>query len=86
MFTFHPRLMACAALSAALLAGCGSSDGDVGANAGGGQPSEPVAQTITDVFAYINSLITDGGDSAEPLDTSLFTLVANDDAEPSTLP
>jgi len=86
MFTFNPRLMAGAALAAALLAGCGGSNDDHGANAGGSQPTGPVAQTITNVVAYINSLITDGSDSAEPLDTSLITLVANDDAEPATLP
>ena len=85
MFTITPRLMAGAALSVVLLAGCGGSD-DNGANAGGGLSPGPIAQTITDVAAYINNLIADGSDSAEPLDTSLITLVANDDAEPAPLP
>ena len=83
MFTFNPRLMAGAALSAALLAGCGGSNDDHGAN-GGGAPPGPVAQTISDVVAYINGLI--GGDSAEPVDINPLTLVANDSAEPAPLP
>ena len=85
MFTFNLKLMAGAALSAALLAGCGGSNDDHGANNGaGGPPPGPVAQTITDVVAYINGLI--GGDSAEPVDTSALTLVADDGAEPAPLP
>ena len=84
MFTFNPRLMAGAALSAALLAGCGGSSDDHGANGAGGPPPGPVAQTITDVVAYINSLIAD--DSAEPVDINALTLVAADGAEPAPLP
>jgi hypothetical protein len=85
MFTFNPRLMAGAALSAALLAGCGGSNDDHGANNGaGGPPPGPVAQTITDVVAYINGLI--GGDSAEPVDINPLTLAADDAAEPAPLP
>ena len=85
MFTLNPKLMAGAALSAALLAGCGGSNDDHGANNGaGGTPPGPVAQTITDVVAYINGLI--GGDSVEPVDINPLTLVANDSAEPRPLP
>ena len=84
MFTFNPRLMAGAALSAALLAGCGGSSDDHGANGTGGPPPGPVAQTITDVVAYINGLV--GGDSAEPVDINPLTLVADDSAEPTPLP
>ena len=86
MFTFNPRLMAGAALSAALLAGCGGSSDDHGANGTGGPPPGPVAQTITDVVAYINGLIAGGSDSAEPVDTSALTLVADDGVEPAPLP
>jgi hypothetical protein len=84
MFTFNPRLMAGAALSAALLAGCGGSNDDHGANGGGTVPPGPVAQTITDVVGYINSLVS--SDSAEPVDTSALTLAADDSAEPAPLP
>jgi len=86
MFTFNPRLMAGAALSAALLAGCGGSSDDHGANGAGGPPPGPVAQTITDVVAYINSLIAGGSDSAEPVDINPLTLAADDGAEPAPLP
>ena len=84
MFTFNPRLMAGAALCAALLAGCGGDSDDHGANGAGGPPPGPVAQTITDVVAYINGLIT--SDSAEPVDINPLTLVAGDSAEPAPLP
>ena len=84
MFTFNPRLMAGAALSAALLAGCGGSNDDHGANGAGAAPPGPVAQTLTDVVAYINGLT--GGDSAEPVDINPLTLVADDGAEPRPLP
>ena len=87
MFTSNPRLLAGAALCAALLAGCGGSNDDHGANNGANaSPPGPVAQTITDVVAYINGLIAGGSDSAEPVDTNPLTLVANDSAEPAPLP
>jgi hypothetical protein len=87
MFTFKPGLMAGAALSAALLAGCGGNNNDDhGASGGGAAPPGPVAQTITDVVAYINSLITGSSDSAEPVDTNLLTLVVDDGSEPALLP
>jgi hypothetical protein len=86
MFTFNLKLMAGAALSAALLAGCGGSSDDHGANGTGGPPPGPVAQTITDVVAYINGLIAGGSDSVEPVDTNALTLVANDSTEPAPLP
>ena len=86
MFTFNPRLMAGAALSAALLAGCGGSNDDHSANGAGAAPPGPALQTITDVVAYINSLITGGSDSAEPVDINSLTLVADDGAEPRPLP
>ena len=84
MFTSNSRLMAAAALSAALLAGCGGSNDDHGANGAGGPPPGPALQTITDVVAYINGLIT--SDSAEPVDINPLTLVASDSAEPAPLP
>ena len=84
MFTFNPKLMAGVALSAALLAGCGGSNDDHGANGADGPAPGPVAQTITDVVAYINGLIT--SDSAEPVDINPLTLVADDGSEPKPLP
>jgi len=74
------RLAVAAALAAALLAGCG---GDSHVDAGASAPPGPVAQTVTDVVAYISGLIAGGSDSAEPLDTTALTLAADDAAEPA---
>lgn len=84
MFTFNPKLMACAAVSVALLAGCGGSGDDN--NAASGPPPGPVAQTITDVVAYINSLIAGMTETTEPVDINPLTLVATDNAEPEPQP
>ena len=81
MFTFNPRLMAGAALAAALLAGCGGNSDDHGGNGTAGQ----AAQTITDVAAYINSLIVGSSDNTEPVDISALTLVTDDTAEAAPL-
>ena len=86
MFTFNPRLMAGAALSAVLLAGCGGNNDDHGGPGAGGPPPGPVAQTITDVVGYINSLIASSSDSAEPVDINPLTLAADDAADPAPLP
>ena len=82
MFTFNARLMAGAALSAALLAGCGGNNDDHGA---GGPPPGPVAQTITDVVGYINGLIASNGENTDPVDVNPLTLAADDTSEPAPL-
>jgi len=82
MFTFNARLMAGAALSAALLAGCGGSSDDHGAV---NPPPGPVAQTITDVVGYINRLIASNGENTDPVDVNPLTLAADDTSEPAPL-
>jgi len=82
MFTFNARLMAGAALSAALLAGCGGNNDDHGAS---GPPPGPVAQTITDVVGYINRLIASNGENSDPIDINPLTLAADDTSEPAPL-
>lgn len=84
MRKINSKLMAGAALTAALLAGCGGSDH--AGNFGGGGTSGPVAQTITDVSAYITSLFAGNNDTNEPIDIDLLTLVANDGTEPEPQP
>lgn len=81
MFKFESKLMAGAALSAMLLAGCGGSSGtDV--VTGGGAP--PVAnQTISDVFGFINQLIANNDANSEPIDINGLTLATDDTAEPT---
>lgn len=83
MLTTHSRLMAAAALSALLLAGCGGSNNDN--NPGSGGPQGPVAQTVSDVVAYINGLIAGTSDSAEPIDIDGLTLTADNGSESAPL-
>ncbi|CAM3568214.1 hypothetical protein [Polaromonas hydrogenivorans] len=82
MIKLNSRGLAGAALSAALLAGCG----DGGSHHGGVTPPPgPVAQTITDVVAYLNQLIAGTADSAEPIDINALTLATGDTSEPGPL-
>ncbi|MDB5885886.1 MAG: hypothetical protein JWR74_2057 [Polaromonas sp.] len=85
MLNMNSRLMAAAALSAALLAGCGGSDHADNAGSGGAPPG-PVAQTITDVSGYITGLFAGNNDINEPVDINALTLVASDEADSAPLP
>ncbi|CAN5163761.1 hypothetical protein BH10PSE16_BH10PSE16_40410 [soil metagenome] len=85
MIKLNSKGMAGAALSAALLAGCGGGDG--GSTYGVAPPPPgPVQQTITDVVAYIGKLIAGTGDTTEPVDINALTLATDDTSEPAPLP
>ena len=79
MLKLNLKLMAGAALSAALLAGCGGSGGGYDA---GAQPPGPVAQTITDVAGFIQNLIANNGANTAPIDINPLTLAVDNNAEP----
>ena len=86
MLTIHSRLMAAAALSAMLLAGCGGSNDDnnhAGPGSGGQQGAG--AQTVSDVVEFINGLIGGTSDSAEPVDIDGLTLTADNGADSAPL-
>ena len=84
MFKFNTKLMAGAALTVGLLAGCGGNDGYGGGVAAGGPP--PVMQqTISDVFAFINQLIAGNDENSDPIDTNGLTLASDDTTEPTPL-
>jgi len=85
MIKMNSRLMAGAALAAALLAGCGGGS-DHGGNFGGGGTNGPVAQTVTEVAAFITNLFAGNNDNNEPIDVNALTLVASDGAEPAPQP
>ncbi|CDS50516.1 hypothetical protein [Polaromonas sp. CG9_12] len=80
MLKLNSRLLAGAALSAALLAGCGGNSDDHGAGGGGS-----AGQTITDVVAYINGLIAGNGENTDPIDINPLTLAVDDNADPAPL-
>jgi hypothetical protein len=73
MLKLNLKLVAGAALSAALLAGCGGS-------VGGFDARGPIAQTITDVVGFIQNLFASGENTA-PIDINSLTL-KNDPGEP----
>ncbi len=88
--TFKPHSKALwtgAVLATALLAGCGSSDGDggpVGTGPVNPNPQPPVQQTITAVADYVRNLIAGStADNAQPLDINGLTLAADDQAQPA---
>ena len=81
MIKFNLKFTAGAALTALLLAGCGG--GSSGSIADANQPGGN--QTITDVVAYINSLIATVDGNSDPTDINGFTLASDDTAEPTAL-
>ena len=86
MHSFHSktvRLAALAALSAALISGCGG--GSSGGVAGNDPPPPPANQTVADVFGYINQLIAGNDANGEPIDINGLTLATDDTSEPAVV-
>ena len=79
MFKLNSKLLAGAALSAALLAGC-SGGGGGGATVA---PPSGMAQTITSVVEFIKNLIASNGENTDPIDINALTLAVDDTAEPA---
>ena len=87
MSKFISKSVACAALAALMLAGCG---GDSGGTTGGVTPPVvpapgPMQETINNVFAYINQLITGTDANSEPIDVNRLTLATDDVSPPASL-
>ena len=92
MQKLNSKLLLTAALTAALLAGCGeggSSSSDVGSGSGGGGGGSVVSdisQNINTVFDYISRLIANNGENTDPVDINGFTLATDETASPTPLP
>ena len=88
MHKLNSKLVLTAALTAALLAGCGeggSSSSDVGGGGGGSVVSD-ISQNINTVFDYISRLIANNGENTDPVDINGFTLATDETASPTPLP
>ena len=88
MHKLNSKLVLTAALTAALLAGCGeggSSSSDVGSGGGGSVVSD-ISQNINTVFDYISRLIANNGENTDPVDINGFTLATDETASPTPLP
>lgn len=80
MLKLNLKLMAGAALAAALLAGCGGSSNGVAVG-----PVGPMEQTITSVAAFIENLIASNGANTDPIDINSLKLAVDDTSEPTPL-
>ena len=100
MHKLNSKLVLTAALSAALLAGCGggSSNAD-GPSSIGIFPATPVTpvtpvtpstpdlgQSIAAVFEYISRLIASNSENSDPVDVNVLTLATDETSSPTPLP
>ena len=86
MHKLNLKLVLTAALTAALLAGCGGSDSSDNSAGGGGFALSDISQNINTVFEYVSRLIADNGENTDPADINGFTLATDDTASPTPLP
>ena len=95
MHKLNSKLVLTAALTAALLAGCGggNSSSDVGSSGssssdggGGGFVVSDISQNINTVFEYVSRLIANNDENTDPVDINGFTLATDDTASPTPLP
>ena len=101
MHKLNSKLVLTAALSAALLAGCGggSSSNADGPSSFGVFPAAPVTpgtpgtpgtpdlgQSIAAVFEYISRLIASNSENSDPVDVNVLTLATDETSSPTPLP
>ena len=83
MIKVNTKLAAMAALSAALLAGCGG-DGGGGVGVGGGGSAQTQTIASNSVVAFIQQLFT-ANENSDPIDINSLTLASDDTVEPSAI-
>ena len=89
MHKLNSKLVLTAALTAALLAGCGEGGGSSSSDSGGGGGGfvvSDISQNINTVFDYISRLIANNGENTDPVDINGFTLATDETASPTPLP
>ncbi|TAG34176.1 MAG: hypothetical protein EAZ34_06375 [Polaromonas sp.] len=87
MHKLNSKRVLTAALTAALLAGCGGGSDSSASSAGGGDLAlSDISQNINTVFAYVSRLIADNGENTDPTNINGFTLATDDTASPTLLP
>lgn len=86
MHKLNSKLVLTAALTAALLAGCGGGDDNSGNSARGGFAVSDISQNINTVFEYVSRLIANNGENTDPVDINGFTLATDETASPTPLP
>ena len=87
MHKLNSKLVLTAALTAALLAGCGGGgDNSSSDGGGGGFVVSDISQNINTVFEYVSRLIANNDENTDPVDINGFTLATDDTASPTPLP
>ena len=86
MHKLNSKLVLTAALTAALLAGCGGGGGSSSGGEGGGFALSDIGQNINTVFEYISRLIANNGENTDAVDINGFTLATDETASPTPLP
>ena len=90
MHKLNSKLVLTAALSAALLAGCGGGGGSSGtvdgSSAFGVVAASDIGQNIASVFDYISRLIAFNGENTDPVDVNALTLATDETSSPTPLP
>ena len=82
MLKLHSKMAAGAALSVALLAGCG---GGGGGSSSGLPAATDISQNISALIIFMNNLIAGTSESGDPIAINDLNLVTDDTAQPSPI-
>ena len=88
MHKFNSKVLTAVTLAAALMAGCGGGSGGGGLSIppAVGTASADIANSVSDLFAFINALIAGSTtDMSDPIDINPLTLAADNAADPTLL-
>ena len=83
MLKLHSKMALGAALSVALLAGCGGGGG--GSSTAFLPVSTDISQSVSALITFMNNLIAGTSESGDPIAINDLTLVTDDTAQPSPI-